>query len=130
MYSLLAKPEQALVLYDQALTLTRTLGDRRHEAELLWLRAIHFADLGQRDDVIASGQAAVDLLNQLKNPNASWFAANLARYLAGEASNALRDPGSPAGMAFSQPMVIGAGVSPSPSRGAPDQVQGPSLLRM
>ena len=50
---------------EQALAVTRELGDRQQEADLLWQLGIQHAELGQRDAAVACLQAAVNLLRQL-----------------------------------------------------------------
>jgi hypothetical protein len=56
------------------------LGDRPHEALLLWSSAIAHAELGLRDLALARAQAAVSLLRRLGNPKADWFAHHLDNY--------------------------------------------------
>jgi tetratricopeptide (TPR) repeat protein len=118
--SCLRDPGQALAAFGEALTLARALGDRRHEAEMLWQQAVQYADLGQRDEAVARGQAAVDLLGQMGHPHASWFADNLRKYRTGETDRELAR--APAGSGGE--IVIGAW-SPQP-----EPARGPGLLRM
>ena len=66
-----------LGLLDEALTLARTLGDRQHEADLLWHLAIRRAELGQREQSLAYGQAAVHLWQTLGKPQARIYAEHL-----------------------------------------------------
>ena len=73
-----ATPAAPLAFFSDALALARDLGDWQHEAELLWYLAIQHAALGQRDEAIASGQAAVDILERMDKPQAGWFAHHLA----------------------------------------------------
>jgi tetratricopeptide (TPR) repeat protein len=76
---------KALRLFEQALVLARHVGDRRHEAKLLWHLGIEYAELGQRDTAIDNAQAAVNLLGTMDQPEANWLAGLLEKYRAGDA---------------------------------------------
>jgi tetratricopeptide (TPR) repeat protein len=83
-YVKLRDPGQALTFFEQALGLARMVGHRRHEAELLWQLGIQHADIGQRDRAAARAQESVDLLHELGNPEATWYAHHLQQYRADE----------------------------------------------
>jgi tetratricopeptide (TPR) repeat protein len=71
---------RAQVHYYAALDLARSLGDVRHEAELLWLAAITHADLGERDRAVASAEAAIGRLQKLGHPQAAELSKHLDQY--------------------------------------------------
>ena len=64
----------------EALNLARSLGDRQHEADLLWHLGIRRAEMGQRGEALSYGQAAVDLMQTLGKPQARVFAEHLDQY--------------------------------------------------
>jgi tetratricopeptide (TPR) repeat protein len=79
-HSGLRDPARAMTFFYPALALARELGDRKHEAEILWYLAIQLAELGQREQAIAQAQAAVDFLTATGKPQAAWFAHHLLQY--------------------------------------------------
>ena len=70
----------SLARFEEARAIAAELGDRRHEAELLWNSAIQHAALGRKERAIAHAQHAVDLLLNLDHPAAKWYAHHLANY--------------------------------------------------
>jgi hypothetical protein len=60
---------QSLELISAALALARDLDDRAHEADLLWHMAVRHAEAGRREDALSHGQAAVGLVERLRNPD-------------------------------------------------------------
>ena len=122
-------PGLAYEYFENAAALANTLGDRQHEAEMLWQMAIQLAELGQRDQLIAKANAAIDLLKSLGKPQAKVLADHLQKYLNGEtlmAPGAGGAPGTNPAAAFGGAIVAG-GWSPL---GPTPVVQGPGLLRM
>jgi tetratricopeptide (TPR) repeat protein len=121
--------QRALSLYDQALAMTRELGDRRQEADLLWYQAIQWAELGQRQEAVTRGQAAIDLLRKMNNPEATFLTDPLHKYRLGDlgalpgATGSGIMPGAPFGGS------IVATAWPAPP-GPNTQATGPGLLRM
>jgi len=108
--------EAASQLFSRAIALARELGDRNHEADLLWYLAIANAEWGRREQTLAAGGAAIQILKQQGSPIADEYSRFLEKYR-------LEDSGP--------------GMSLSPSSAHADaatiqnqQVQGPSLLRM
>jgi tetratricopeptide (TPR) repeat protein len=95
----------AITVLAEALALTRTLGDRQHEASLLWHLAIRHAEMGQREQALGYGQAAVHLLEKLGKPHARVYGEHLERYSRGEAEAGSR--------AVSDDTEVGAGVTTS-----------------
>jgi hypothetical protein len=74
--------DRALGYLEQALALARKLGDRKHEADLLWKVGIQHAELGRRDRAIAAAEAAVDLMVTQRRPDALAYGEHLERYRA------------------------------------------------
>jgi tetratricopeptide (TPR) repeat protein len=48
---------QAVALYERAASLANEVGDQQHEADLLWMIAIQYAELRQRDHAGGHGRA-------------------------------------------------------------------------
>jgi len=71
------------LLMEDALALARTVGDRQHEADLLWEIAIQEADQGRHKRAAESARAAILVLEALANPEARVLATHLQAYLAG-----------------------------------------------
>jgi tetratricopeptide (TPR) repeat protein len=74
----------AMGLLADALSLARTLGDRQHEAGLLWHLAILQAEAGQQEQSLDYGQQAVEMLQELDQPQARIYAEHLQQYARGE----------------------------------------------
>lgn len=110
-YAAMRNHPGALIAFDEALTLAKNLGDRPHEAEMLWCLAIQHAELGQRDYAMTRGQEAIQAFQQLRSPHVPMLTDNLQKYAAG-ASEALPASGA-----------IG-GFNPASAN------SGPGLLRM
>jgi tetratricopeptide (TPR) repeat protein len=127
---------RALAAFEEALALARAAGDRKHEADLLWLAAIQHAELGRGDAAVAHAKAAVDLLGQVGNPQAAWFAEHLRKYQTGETGNngrAGREAPEPAATAagFWGGSFIASAWTGLPAPYPPPQaVSGPGFLRM
>ena len=77
---------QAMEVYQRALVIAKKVGDREHQADLLWLLAIQYAQLGERYKAMTFGRMAIDLYQELGNPNAAEFADNLRQYSRGTSS--------------------------------------------
>jgi hypothetical protein len=114
----------ALALFDQALTLARAIGDRQHEANLLWQQGIQYAELGQRDWAVAKAQEAIDLLQKMGKPQADLFANHLRSYRLSEAGE---PNGAASGGSLATGVVWGHPVA-GPNVGK--QSSSPGLLRM
>src|SRR5207248_8036360 len=82
---------------EQALTLARTLGHRKHESDLLWSAAIQYAELGRHNEAMEYGQAAVDIMQKMRNPQAAWFGEHLEKFRRGESSAGLASNEPPPG---------------------------------
>ena len=79
-YLSLRDPARALGLLNEAAILAHAMGDRKHEAKLLWYAAIAEADQGRRDPAIAHGRAAVRLMEQAGSPETTSYAEHLQAY--------------------------------------------------
>jgi tetratricopeptide (TPR) repeat protein len=126
-------PTGALAHFEQGLALARSVGHRQHQTELLWYMGIACAELGQRQQAIEHAQAAIDLMEKMRNPQAAWYAEHLRKYRAGESEGNLAgapetgDSKSPAGLLGG---TIVAGMWSPPTTQVPTSAEGPGLLRM
>jgi tetratricopeptide (TPR) repeat protein len=116
--------------FDEAARLAREVGHRKHEAELLWYLAVQHAELGRREDAIRDGQAAVELLEKARNPQAAWYAEHLRRYRAGERGAGLgsNEPGGIDAASGLWNGSLSAGLWDAPS--VETAAGSPGLLRM
>ena len=114
---------RAVTVFGEALVMARQFGDRLHEADLLWHRAIQFAELGQRDQALTEGQESVALFGRLGDPNAGSFAAALDQYRAGPADGGLATPPVSAMFGGSSSLAVRgvarAGGGPAPAEDDP-----------
>ena len=114
---------ETLRLLNEALTLARTLGDRQQEADLLWYLALGQAEMGQREQALGYGQAAVDLLEKWGKPQARVFREHLEQYRRGEAEIPLAEASGGIAGGLLLPRTVQKSTAP------PDR-KGPSYLRM
>ena len=77
-YRQLGEPRRAIEYYEQQLKITRETGDRRGEGNALWNRALSLEKLGRRDEAIADAQAALQIFEQIEDPNADKVRRQLA----------------------------------------------------
>jgi tetratricopeptide (TPR) repeat protein len=68
---------QAIDIYERALALAREVGDRQHEADMLWILAIQHAELGHPDQAVAKAQTAIWVYEELGAPNTVEFKETL-----------------------------------------------------
>jgi len=133
-YRGLADHARSFTAYEDALAVARQVGDRRHEAELLWYLATQHAELGRRDDALATGQMAIDLFSKLGNPYVGWLAESLKTYRVGGSAGPLANTSHPALSPFAAGPFGGSVLTPemfpgsAPASGPPNS--GPGLLRM
>jgi tetratricopeptide (TPR) repeat protein len=117
----------AIRLLGEALTLARTLGDRQQEADLLWYLALGQAEMGQREQALGYGQAAVDLLEKGGKPQARVFREYLEQYRRDEAAALRKDwPEAAGGLPAPGGITGTAGAGSAP----PIDRKGPGYLRM
>jgi tetratricopeptide (TPR) repeat protein len=83
-YATLRDHPRAEASYQQALALAREVNDRQHEADLLWLLAIQAAEQEQRDQAIASAEAAIALFEKQGTPHIDMLREHLRRYRLGD----------------------------------------------
>jgi tetratricopeptide (TPR) repeat protein len=113
---------QALGLLEQALAISQAIGDEAHQADLLWLLAIQHAELGQRDQALARGEATLLLLGHRKHPHLSWFADNLRKYATSNVG--LSTPAASSQIGMENVAIVSAWRSQS------NRAPGPRLLHM
>src|SRR5207245_915244 len=124
----------AVACFDEALRLTRAVGDQQQEGALLWHLAIQHAESGRRDQALALGQQAVDLLSRLKKPEADVFADHLQKYRLGASETCL--DGAARANSTARDWIYGGSIvatalADSTTTPAQEQpVSGPGLLRM
>src|SRR5439155_1341683 len=116
---------RALAPYKQALALAQQVGDRQHQADLLWLIAIQHGELGQRDEAVAAGQMAIAIHKDMGTPEIAEFVESLRQYSQGNAGASLRNKEASPKSYYTGPTSAGA----EPSSG-PAQAGGTRLLRM
>jgi tetratricopeptide (TPR) repeat protein len=112
--------------FEQGLALAQRLGDRKHEGELLWYLAIEHAEMGHRGEAMARAHAAVEILQELKRPEAGALASDLRQYEREETAAWPVAPGA-AGPAVPGSFVVSASAAPAD---APPGRKGPGILRM
>jgi tetratricopeptide (TPR) repeat protein len=100
-------PAEAFACLQEAHSLARAVGDRQHEAELLWLLAIACAEVGDRPQADAKAQAVIDLLNTMGKPQARVLAEHLEKYRAGASANALAAGSASAPTIFQTEYLVG-----------------------
>ena len=120
-YFRLGETDRCLAVLEESLALARTCGDRRHEADLLWLQAVVYGDRNQREDAIRNAKASVQVMEASGNLQAPWYAEQLRRYQAGEKIDR--------GPIFFTLAVAGTNAPPAPG-GTNQPIEGPGLLRM
>jgi hypothetical protein len=106
-------------LLGTAAAIARDVGDTRHEAELHWLTAISYADLGRPDLAAGAGETAVRLYRATNHPEAGRLAAALEQFRLGGA-------GLPGPATF----MSGAGFATVSTEPPASSAAGPGLLRM
>jgi tetratricopeptide (TPR) repeat protein len=128
-------PIRALEAFEQALALARALGHRKHQSDLLWSAAIQYAELGRRNEAIEYGQAAIEIMQKMRNPQAAWFTEHLEKFRRGESSDGLVSNESSLAStwpgAFLGGSVVAGMWAPTGNHpGQPPNTEGPGVLRM
>ena len=77
-YRRLGETRRAIEYYEQDLVITRETGDRRGEGTALFNRALALDELDRRDEAIADARAALQILEQIEDPNADKVRRKLA----------------------------------------------------
>jgi hypothetical protein len=112
----------ALRLLSDALAIARTLGDRKHEADLLWHVAIRQAESDQREHASNSAESAIQLLESMGNTEARVYREHLQKYRQSEAASSLHQYAEAANGVIVTTMM---GNPPSPATASPVNRQGP-----
>jgi tetratricopeptide (TPR) repeat protein len=68
-YADLGETRRAIEYYGQQLAITREIGDRRGEGNALWNMSLAFDELGERQKAIERAEAALNILEEIENPN-------------------------------------------------------------
>jgi len=79
-YLVLGETRRAIEYYEQRLAIAREIGDRRGEGNALWNMALALDKLGKRDQAIANAGAALEIYEQIEDPNAAKVRAQLAQW--------------------------------------------------
>jgi tetratricopeptide (TPR) repeat protein len=79
-YSDLGEPRKAIEFYDQALQISREIGDRRGEGNHLGNLGLAYYKLGQRDKAIGYTKSALEIFEQIESPYAEQARKTLARW--------------------------------------------------
>ena len=74
----LGEPKRAIEYYEQRLAIARETGDRRGEGNALYNRALALDELGRRAEAVADAQAALEIYEQIEDPNADKVRRKLA----------------------------------------------------
>ena len=82
-------PTEAFAALTDACQLARSVQDRQHEAELLWLIAIQHAEVGDRRQSESHAIASIDLLESMGKPQAKVLADHLEKFQTGGVSGKL-----------------------------------------
>ncbi len=109
--SQLGHSAEAISILDDAIRIARTVGDRNQEFRLLWLQAIEYAGMSQRNLAIRKGLESVGILRTMEADESRWYAEQLRKY---------RDEGS----------ILSRELRPSATQPAQPSATGPGLLRM
>ncbi|WP_165075334.1 tetratricopeptide repeat protein [Paludisphaera rhizosphaerae] len=73
-------PATATAVLARARKSVQAIGDRRHEARLLWLQAAAWAESGRPDLALTTAEESTSLLRASGAAEADWYAAQLQRY--------------------------------------------------
>ena len=66
----LGETKRAIEYHEQHLAIARETGDQRGEGSALFNRSLAFDDLGRRQEAISGAKAALEILEQIEDPNA------------------------------------------------------------
>ena len=76
-YRQLGEPKRAIEYFEQYLAIARETGNRRGEGNALWNRALAFDELGRRQEAISGAKAALEIREQIEDPNAEMVRRQL-----------------------------------------------------
>ena len=77
-YSDLGETRRAIEYHEQRLEIARETGDLRGEGKALWNRALALHKLDRRDEAISDAQVALQIFEQIEDPNADKVRRALA----------------------------------------------------
>jgi tetratricopeptide (TPR) repeat protein len=127
-------PQEAIRVYEQAQAIACQVGDRQHEADLLWYMGIQYAEMDQRDLAIAKAEAAIEVLRSVANPQAGWLTGHLQKFRNASRGAPLAANDANGNDKSSEPQfgdsIIAANWAPQASSSAKANDRGPGLLRM
>ena len=87
---------KAIEFHKQALVISREIGDRHGEGSDLWNSALALNKLGEREQAIASAEAALKILEAIEDPDAAKVRAQLAEWRGQKRAEPINSP-SPIG---------------------------------
>jgi tetratricopeptide (TPR) repeat protein len=76
----LGDPRKAIEYYDQALKISREIGDRRGEGNALWNMSLSLDQFGQRDRAIDCAKAALKIREEIEDPRAEKIRRKLQEW--------------------------------------------------
>ena len=79
-HQLLSEPHQAIEYHEKALSIAREIGDRRGEGITLWNMSLALDQLGQRAQAIECARAAINILEDIEDPNAEMVKRKLQEW--------------------------------------------------
>ncbi len=71
---------QAIDYHEQALAVSREIGDRRGEGAALWNSAVDLHSLGERDEAVARAEAALAIYEAIEDPNTAILQKGLTEW--------------------------------------------------
>jgi len=79
-YADLGEARRATEFYEQQLAITREIGDRRGEGNSLWNTSLALYKFGNRSQAIAYAEAALEIYEQIEDPNAALLCRALEEW--------------------------------------------------
>jgi tetratricopeptide (TPR) repeat protein len=79
-YKHLGETRRAIQFYEQALLISREIGDRQGEGTDLWNMSLARDQLGERAQAIHHAERALIIREQIEDPNAAKVRAQLAAW--------------------------------------------------
>ena len=81
-HAALGDARNAIKYHEQALIVTREIGDRRGESHALWNSALAHDSLGNCPEAIARAAAALEIYEAIESPRAAMVRTALAKWRA------------------------------------------------
>jgi tetratricopeptide (TPR) repeat protein len=79
-YSDLGDPRKAIDFYDQALQISREIGDRRGEGNRLFNMSLSLHALGQNEKAVSLARSALAIFEEIESPSAETVRKTLAEW--------------------------------------------------